>query len=148
MSDTDTDKSNLNSFKSDAERIITYFAQMKRDRDNFGIIHADFHSSNYLVCDEKMRIIDFDRCGFGFYLYDLALALMELQAQQQKLFLESYEIVKPLPANFTEFNQMFLSLAYLDNLGFHAPNPNELGYIIGDLPLVAKAFSDAVEMVL
>jgi Ser/Thr protein kinase RdoA (MazF antagonist) len=75
LSNTELDKSDLNSLKVNASHIINNFAQLERKQDSFGIIHADFHSGNYLLCDGKVCIIDFDRCGFGFYLYDLALAL-------------------------------------------------------------------------
>ncbi|MCG6137314.1 MAG: phosphotransferase [Nostoc sp. LLA-1] len=148
LSNTELDKNDLNSFKINANHIITHFAQLERKQDNFGIIHGDFHSGNYLVCDEEIYIIDFDRCGFGFYLYDLALALMELEEPQQKIFLQGYETLKPLPANSTNIMQIFLCLAYLDNLGFLVPNPEELAFVMKELPFVVKAFRDAVETVL
>ncbi|MBW4556460.1 MAG: hypothetical protein KME59_11060 [Trichormus sp. ATA11-4-KO1] len=86
--------------------------------------------------------------GFGFYLYDLALALMELEEQQQKVFLQGYESVKPLPADYTNLKQVFLCLAYLDNLGFLVANPEELAFVMKELPLVVAAFCNAVETVL
>lgn len=83
LSNTELDRNELSNFKSNADYIINYFAQLERKQDSFGIIHADFHSGNYLLDNGKVHIIDFDRCGFGFYLYDLALALMELNQQQR-----------------------------------------------------------------
>lgn len=41
----------------------------------FGLIHADLRLANLLVDGELTRIIDFDDCGFGWYLHDLASAL-------------------------------------------------------------------------
>ncbi|MBD1943184.1 phosphotransferase [Coleofasciculus sp. FACHB-712] len=147
LSNTELDKSDLNSLKVNASHIITHFAQLERKQDSFGVIHADFHSGNYLLCDEKVCIIDFDRCGFGFYLYDLALALMELEEQQRKAFLQGYETVKPLPADYTNLKQVFLCLAYLDNLGFLVANPEELAFVVGELPFAVEAFRNAVETV-
>ncbi|MBE9050108.1 phosphotransferase [Nostocales cyanobacterium LEGE 11386] len=148
LSNTELDKNDLNSFKVNANHIITHFARLERKQDNFGVIHGDFHSGNYLVCDEEVYIIDFDRCGFGFYLYDLALALMELEEPQQKIFLQGYETLKPLPADYTNLKQMFLCLAYLDNLGFLVANPEELAFVMKELPFVIAAFCNAVETVL
>lgn len=147
LSNTELDKSDLQSLKVNASHIITYFAHLERKQDSFGVIHADFHSGNYLLCDEKVCIIDFDRCGFGFYLYDLALALMELDEQQRKVFLQGYETVKPLPAGYTNLKQVFLCLAYLDNLGFLVANPDELTFVVGELPFAVEAFRNAVETV-
>ncbi|MEP0755467.1 phosphotransferase [Trichocoleus sp. Lan] len=147
LSNTELDKSDLNSLKVNASHIIAHFAQLQRKQDSFGVIHADFHSGNYLLCDQKVCIIDFDRCGFGFYLYDLALALMELEEQQRKAFLQGYETVKPLPADYTNLKQVFLCLAYLDNLGFLVANPEELAFVVGELPFAVEAFRNAVETV-
>ncbi|MEA5507415.1 phosphotransferase [Halotia wernerae UHCC 0503] len=147
LSNTELDKSDLYCLKVNANHIITHFAKLERKQDNFGIIHADFHSGNYLLCEEKVCIIDFDRCGFGFYLYDLALALMEIGEQKRKAFLQGYETVKPLPADYTNLKQMFLCLAYLDNLGFLVANPEELASVLGELPFAVEAFRNAVETV-
>ncbi|OKH33788.1 hypothetical protein NIES2101_39610 [Calothrix sp. HK-06] len=145
LSNTEFDKNELNNFKSNANHIIAHFVQLERAQNNFGVIHADFHSGNYLFCDGNVYIIDFDRCGFGFYLYDLTLALMELNEQQRKAFLHGYETVKPLPANYTNLKQVFLSLAYLDNLGFLIANPDELAGVVGEFPFAIEAFRNAVK---
>ncbi|MES1021958.1 phosphotransferase [Gloeocapsa sp. BRSZ] len=145
LSNTEVNKSELNSLKVNAKQIITRFARLERKQDSFGMIHADFHSGNYLLCNEEIHVIDFDRCGFGFYLYDLALALMELEERQRQVFLQGYETVKPLPTDYTNLKQMFLCLAYLDNLGFFAPRPEELVFIVRELPFVVEALHRAVE---
>lgn len=49
------------------------------DNDRFGLIHADLRLANLLVWHEKTRVIDFDDCGFGWWLYDLAAALSFLE---------------------------------------------------------------------
>jgi Ser/Thr protein kinase RdoA (MazF antagonist) len=147
LSNTELDKSDLNSLKVNASHIINNFAQLERKQDSFGIIHADFHSGNYLLCDGKVCIIDFDRCGFGFYLYDLALALMELEEQQRKVFLQGYKTVKPLPTDYINLKQVFLCLAYLDNLSFLVANPEELAFVMEELPFAVEAFRNAVETV-
>jgi Ser/Thr protein kinase RdoA (MazF antagonist) len=46
-----------------------------RDAQNFGLVHADFRLANLLVEQDRLRIIDFDDCGFSWFLYDFATAL-------------------------------------------------------------------------
>jgi Ser/Thr protein kinase RdoA (MazF antagonist) len=43
--------------------------------DVFGLVHADLRLANLLVDGTHLRIIDFDDCGFSWYLYDFATAV-------------------------------------------------------------------------
>jgi Ser/Thr protein kinase RdoA (MazF antagonist) len=39
--------------------------------ERYGLIHADTRLANLLVADGTVSVIDFDDCGFSWYLYDL-----------------------------------------------------------------------------
>jgi Ser/Thr protein kinase RdoA (MazF antagonist) len=43
--------------------------------DRFGLIHADLRLTNLMIDDVGLWAIDFDDCGFGWWMYDLAAAL-------------------------------------------------------------------------
>lgn len=43
-----------------------------KDPDRFGLIHSDLRLANLLIHQEKVKVIDFDDCGFGWYMYDAA----------------------------------------------------------------------------
>jgi Ser/Thr protein kinase RdoA (MazF antagonist) len=43
--------------------------------DVFGLVHADLRLANLLVDGAHLRIIDFDDCGFSWYLYDFATSV-------------------------------------------------------------------------
>jgi Ser/Thr protein kinase RdoA (MazF antagonist) len=43
--------------------------------DRFGLIHADLRLTNLMIDDAGLVAIDFDDCGFGWWMYDLAAAL-------------------------------------------------------------------------
>lgn len=144
LSTTDVEPHALHHVKTAADQILAQFADMERTRDTFGVIHADFHSGNYVLHHDNVRIIDFDRCGFGFFMHDLALALMELREHQRPSLLHGYATVTPLPTAYARHLPMFLSLAYLDNLGFLAENPEELPFIEEGLPFVLQAFRSDV----
>jgi Ser/Thr protein kinase RdoA (MazF antagonist) len=69
--------------------------------DVFGLIHADLHHGNCLFHDEEVRAIDFDDCGWGHYLYDLAVTQWYLQARPDfdalcAAHLEGYRAIRPL----------------------------------------------------
>jgi Ser/Thr protein kinase RdoA (MazF antagonist) len=64
------------------ELISTTLAQVQqrmqaygKGPQRFGLIHADLRLANLLVDDQQTRVIDFDDCGFGWYMHDLAAAL-------------------------------------------------------------------------
>jgi Ser/Thr protein kinase RdoA (MazF antagonist) len=46
-----------------------------QDTDVFGLVHADLRLANLLVDGTHLRIIDFDDCGFSWYLYDFATSI-------------------------------------------------------------------------
>jgi Ser/Thr protein kinase RdoA (MazF antagonist) len=58
-------------------------AALMRDRlrrygggpDRFGLIHADMRLTNLLVSGPDIQVIDFDDCGFGWFLFDLGASL-------------------------------------------------------------------------
>lgn len=54
-----------------------------RDREHFGLIHADLRAANLLVEDGQMKILDFDDCGYGWFLYDLAASVSFLECEPQ-----------------------------------------------------------------
>ncbi|MCB8882856.1 phosphotransferase [Acidisoma cellulosilytica] len=43
--------------------------------DRFGLIHGDLRLANLLVEGERLRVIDFDDCGFSWFMYDFASAV-------------------------------------------------------------------------
>ena len=40
--------------------------------ERFGLVHADIRLANLLVDDGHVRVIDFDDCGFAWFMYDFA----------------------------------------------------------------------------
>jgi Ser/Thr protein kinase RdoA (MazF antagonist) len=55
--------------------VVERLARFGMGRERFGLVHADLRLANVLVADEQLTVIDFDDCGFSWYLYDVACAL-------------------------------------------------------------------------
>jgi Ser/Thr protein kinase RdoA (MazF antagonist) len=49
--------------------------------ERFGLVHADLHLANLLVDNDQLRIIDFDDCGFSWFMYDFATAVSFIEHQ-------------------------------------------------------------------
>jgi Ser/Thr protein kinase RdoA (MazF antagonist) len=43
-----------------------------RSSERFGLVHADIRLANLLVDGPHVRVIDFDDCGFSWFMYDFA----------------------------------------------------------------------------
>ena len=61
------------------EAVATRMAETFPDVDDVGLIHADLHLGNALFHRGGVKLIDFDDCGTGHRLYELAVALWELR---------------------------------------------------------------------
>ena len=61
------------------EAVAARMSDVMRRVDDIGLIHADLHLGNALFDRGEVKLIDFDDCGIGHRLYDLAVALWELR---------------------------------------------------------------------
>ena len=60
--------------------------------DRFGLIHCDLRLANLMMDGKNVKVIDFDDCGFGWYMYDAAtpVSFYEHEPQVPKL-IESWK---------------------------------------------------------
>jgi len=61
--------------------------------DRFGLVHADIRLANLLVEGEHVRVIDFDDCGWSWFMYDFATTVS---------FIEDHPDVPELKAAWVE----------------------------------------------
>jgi len=58
-----------------ADRIERQVTALGTGPEHFGLVHADLRLANLLVDGERMTVIDFDDCGFGWFAYDFAASI-------------------------------------------------------------------------
>ena len=83
-------------------------------QDRFGLVHADLRLANLLVDGSAITVIDFDDCGFGYWLYDIAVALWELRhrhdyGQFRDALINGYTQHRPLPGDLTLLDDFIAS---------------------------------------
>lgn len=81
----------------------------RRNADNWGLIHADLRLANILVDDTQIKVIDFDDCGFGWYLHDLASSISFIEHKKIvpdliNAWLSGYK--KVMPFTDTDFEEI------------------------------------------
>ena len=95
--------------------------------DVFGLVHADLRLANLLVAGTHLRIIDFDDCGFSWYMYDAATLLsfhehLPGAAGLIDFWLEGYRTVRPVAKAEEEEIPTFVMLRLTSEAapkGFH-----------------------------
>ncbi|MEK7266066.1 MAG: phosphotransferase [Pseudomonadota bacterium] len=108
--------------------------------DRYGMIHADFVPENLMNDGGLLKLLDFDDCGFGWYMFELATALYfiiddtNFAALKGALF-EGYRAVRPLSADDEAVLPLFLFLRGTTYLGWIQTRPEtqtarELGPIL------------------
>ncbi|MFG1346148.1 phosphotransferase [Xanthobacter autotrophicus DSM 431] len=83
--------------------------------ESFGLVHADLRLANLLVDGERLALIDFDDCGFSWFLYDFAAAISFLEHEPyvpvlKAAWLEGYAAAAPLPADAEAQLDLFVML--------------------------------------
>jgi len=109
------------------ERLETY----EHDSGRFGLVHADMRLANLLIDQGNCSVIDFDDCGYSWYLWDLATALTfiedhPLASELVRRWLLGYEEMRPLDQHDKQHISdlvMLRRLLVLAWLGSHSNTP-------------------------
>ena len=116
--------------------------QWGKGPDRYGLIHADLMPENLIAAPDGLRLIDFDDCGFGWYLYDPASALLFYYGQDfypdlVRSWTAGYRSVRPLSDEDVDELPTFLMLRCFYGLGWlHERRNSEAAQMFNE-PLVA-----------
>lgn len=115
-------------FGSAAQRVGEDLQELGYGRDAFGPIHRDLHLGNLVFDGSRVGVIDFDLCGLGHYLLDLAvllnaLRLSALRSQRpdpfwkmRETFFETYEQEISLPDGYRKYLMTFHAMRHVARL--------------------------------
>ncbi len=111
------------------DRVYEELSALPKDRDCFGLIHADFAPENLMVEGEQVRLIDFDDAGFGWHMFELATALYFIQEEPyfdtaKAALIAAYTARRPLSEAWLETLPLFLLARSFTYLGWVHSRPD------------------------
>jgi Ser/Thr protein kinase RdoA (MazF antagonist) len=103
------------------EKVWATLRALGEGPEAFGLIHADLHHRNFLFHHDEAGAIDFDDCGYGHWLYDLAVTLSGLEGHPglpvlREALLAGYRRSRPLLAEQERHLGAFLALRALQDI--------------------------------
>jgi Ser/Thr protein kinase RdoA (MazF antagonist) len=114
-----------------AEAVLSReLARLERSPATYGPIHADLTLENVLVSDGRIVVIDFDDCGEGWYLFDLATACFFLTGHPESdelvtAVLDGYRSRRALTPHDAQAWQPLLLARALSYLAWSVDRPDE-----------------------
>ncbi|MBK1635396.1 Ser/Thr protein kinase RdoA (MazF antagonist) [Rhodovulum adriaticum] len=106
---------------ADGRKTLERLSDALRDRlaaygagpDRFGLVHADLRLANLLVDGDRLGVIDFDDCGFSWFIYDFAAAISFLETNPivpdlQEAWVRGYRSVAALSDEHVEMIPTFI----------------------------------------
>lgn len=115
------------------ERVQRAMQALGEGPDVFGLIHADFYQRNYLFSQGEVHAIDFDGCGWGYYLFDIGVAFSTLLTRGDYLalrqtFLHGYRPVRPLSSEHEALIDTFIAARLMCHVLWLAAHVDEPSY--------------------
>lgn len=121
-----------------------------RNQNNWGLIHADLRLANILVEGDTIKVIDFDDCGMGWYLHDLASSISFIEHKEIvpdliNSWLKGYK--KVMPFTDTDFEEIdtFILMRRLQLMAWLASHKESgpvaelsVGYLEGTIGLAER----------
>lgn len=137
------------------QTIRSRLAAYGKGSNRHGLIHADMRLANLLIDGAETRLIDFDDCGFGWFMYDFAAAISFIETDPsipalKAAWLRGYRSVRDLPASDEAEIDTFIMMrrmALLAWIGSHieAPEPQAMApHFAADTARLAKIWLETV----
>ncbi|WP_373504138.1 phosphotransferase enzyme family protein [Aestuariivirga sp.] len=134
-------------FQRTVDLIDRRLAAYGKGPERFGLIHCDLRLANLLIDGKSVKVIDFDDCGFGWYLYDAATPVSFYEHEPQvpgliESWTAGYRKVLALPKEdeveiptFIMLRRILLVAWISSHIEAEFPKSLGAGYTDGSLPL-------------
>ena len=112
-SDTDASTKELAKLSELSSRFSQFVTEQGEGRDVFGLIHSDLEPHNIIISEGQPCPIDVMEFGFGYYISDILTLSRHFSEDEQAIFFEGYQEIRPLPTNYRQQLALFEVLRVL-----------------------------------
>ena len=112
-SDTDTSAEELAKLSALSSRFSQFVTEHGEGRDVFGLIHSDLEPHNIIISEGQPCPVDVMEFGFGYYLSDILTLSRHFSEDEQAIFFEGYQEIRPLPTDYRQQLALFEELRVL-----------------------------------
>ena len=100
-----------------ADRFTKSLSPLDVDPAATGMIHGDLVAKNWLRSPNGLALIDFDHCGWGYFIYDLAALCIQLLdeadfPERRAALIAGYTKTRPIPPNAGELLDISIVARY------------------------------------
>ena len=89
-----------------SEDLMRLMGDSTEDTQTFGLIHTEAGPQNILLNTNELCVIDFNRCGWGYYAASIAKTMrLNLSESEFPVFASGYEEIVPLPPKVPEWTK-------------------------------------------
>ncbi|WP_188455875.1 phosphotransferase enzyme family protein [Virgibacillus oceani] len=124
-------------FQKVSEKIQARLEAFGKKSTRYGLIHSDLRLANLLVEGDQIKVIDFDDCGYGWYLYDLATSLSFIEHKSYvpgliESWIKGYRKVRNLSQEEVQEIPTFVMMRRLQLVAWVGSRNNETTEELGD----------------
>lgn len=102
---------NLDFYRDAAGKLMEGLNRLPKDQETFGLIHGDPNPSNlYFSKTNGFSLFDFDHCGFGYRIHDLAVVKLCYPEDVYDSVVKGYERIRTLHKNEKEFIPLYADI--------------------------------------
>jgi Ser/Thr protein kinase RdoA (MazF antagonist) len=112
------DRAKAELFGRAVETVGKRLAAYGKEPERFGLLHCDLRLANLLIDGKSVKVIDFDDCGFGWFMYDAATPVSFYEHEPQvpdliESWKTGYRRVRELPKADEDEIETFIMLRRL-----------------------------------
>ncbi len=121
--------------------LIEQLRAIGKDRQVFGLLHADMHKGNMLLHQGQIRLIDFSFCAFGNFMFDLAICMSDMKKELHPAFLVGYQSLRPLPAGYQSLIEGFFIGSMVGTFSYWVPDPVATVLLTRKVPQIIEEYA-------
>jgi Ser/Thr protein kinase RdoA (MazF antagonist) len=127
--------------RSLADAIGFLVARIDQASGNYGLIHNDLHTGNWLVRGKEIIPLDFSLCAYGYHLFDIAIAAGSAGSQRNELrrmFFDGYLEMRPLVEAYVRSVEAFFIISALGYYVFILPDASQHEWLYERIPRMVR----------